>query len=160
MNGKTHLIIGVASGLGLSVVFQAAPIAAAMLTSAAAVGSLLPDIDHPNSSISYKVGLARAPLFWLSHRGITHSALIVILITLVGQQIQPMLTQAFSLGYSSHLAADMLTRAGVPLLWPIQTRFRLMPKLFMGGLFELLVLAGSVLACCTLASQLALVWIK
>ncbi|SPW32689.1 Inner membrane protein ydjM [Edwardsiella tarda] len=33
--------------------------------------------------------------------------------------------QAMIIGYLSHLLADMLTPAGVPLLWPIRWRFRL-----------------------------------
>jgi membrane-bound metal-dependent hydrolase YbcI (DUF457 family) len=33
--------------------------------------------------------------------------------------------QGMVLGYLSHILADMLTPAGVPLLWPCRWRFRL-----------------------------------
>lgn len=161
MKGSTHLTIGIASGLGLSVILGADVSAAAIITACAAVGSLLPDIDHPKSTISYKAGLARAPLFWLSHRGITHSALILLALVFFGQSINLTLTQAVSVGYSSHILADMLTRAGVPLLWPIQTRFRLMPKIFMGWLCEWIVWSISVMICFLMLAQLVfVVWAK
>ena len=65
------------------------------------------------------------------HRGFTHSLLAVFgLLTLFylkvpeswivpGDAIQGMV-----LGYLSHILADMLTPAGVPLLWPCRWRFR------------------------------------
>lgn len=157
MKGGTHLTIGIASGLGYALALRAQPDLALLITGIAAVGALLPDIDHPQSMVSNRMGIARAPLFWLSHRGITHSALIVCVIILLGQTIDPVLTQAFSFGYSSHIMGDMLTKAGVPLLWPMQTRFRLLPRFLAirgGGLIEVGIFLLAVLVCFSLASQL------
>lgn len=103
----------------------------------AVIGSLLPDIDHPESKIAYQAGLARGrgPLtdvagFGLralmgGHRGFTHSALVASLIAIAGLLIlQPAGAAAigFALGYLSHIAADMLTKEGVRLWWPFSRR--------------------------------------
>jgi inner membrane protein len=82
----------------------------------------------------------------LGHRGLTHSLLAVVgglmLIqamepkTLLGRLVEPM-----ALGYLSHLAADALTPAGVPLLWPLKQRFAL-PVCSTGGLMEMAVVAA------------------
>jgi membrane-bound metal-dependent hydrolase YbcI (DUF457 family) len=55
---------------------------------------------------------------------------------------------AFTLGYALHIAADMLTRSGVPLFWPLFRRaFGLLPKFLRfetGSLWEWLVVLGFV----------------
>lgn len=61
MTGKTHLTVGIAAGLtlaaGNSIENQA------ILILAAAVGSLIPDLDHPRSKINQRVLLLKNRLF-------------------------------------------------------------------------------------------------
>ncbi|WP_064546166.1 metal-dependent hydrolase, partial [Kluyvera georgiana] len=79
-------------------------------------------------------------LSWLSkpiarmfgHRGFTHSllavfaALTLFYLKVPDSWIVPAdALQGMVLGYLSHILADMLTPAGVPLLWPCRWRFRL-----------------------------------
>jgi membrane-bound metal-dependent hydrolase YbcI (DUF457 family) len=56
---------------------------------------------------------------------------------------------AFGLGYFSHVVlADALTISGVPLLWPLEHRFHLLPKglrIRTGGPVEGLIFLGVVL---------------
>ncbi|UNH31969.1 metal-dependent hydrolase [Moellerella wisconsensis] len=97
------------------------------------LGALLPDIDHPSSIIGRLFRVISVPIFKLcGHRGFTHSFIawgLLILFCYTGipaEWVLPNdLLQAFLLGYFSHLIADMLTPAGVPLLWPLPRRFRL-----------------------------------
>jgi inner membrane protein len=89
------------------------------------VASLLPDIDHPKSI----VGRLFKPLSkWLNrhygHRTITHSAVVLLLGTLVFALIektaagQTQLATIFCYAYLSHLLFDMMTLQGVPLFYP------------------------------------------
>jgi len=62
------------------------------------------------------------------HRGITHSALIVIAaLTLWFYQYDhfPPAVLALALGYASHLLGDFCFGNGIPLLYPIKRRFRM-----------------------------------
>jgi inner membrane protein len=92
----------------------------ALLAAAALIGATLPDLDHTGSW----AGRRLAPLSWLvsllGHRQATHSALAVIcgaaLWHFTGQHQAAL---AVLVGYASHIAADMLTPAGVALFWPL-----------------------------------------
>ena len=106
-----------------------------LVLAAAAVGSLLPDLDHPQGALA-NYRLVGIPIFKpaafvaaavLSHRGPSHSLLVWTILTALGAYfgasygILP-LVWAASLGYIVHLAADSLTKAGVPWLWPLWGR--------------------------------------
>lgn len=159
MRGSTHLFSGLAAasllgtdlpGLGM-----------------AALGALLPDIDHPDSLISREItpgaplgrigrgliGLAilgawyqtRLPLLltvgitfvalaFLPHRGITHSLLGLVLAWLAVKALGwPQVP--FLIGYGIHLAEDLLTPSGIPLLYPWQERMRV-PLVQTGGILD------------------------
>ena len=92
-------------------------------------GSLLPDIDHPKSTFGRRVPFLSIPIAKIfGHRGITHSAFIVI--AFLGAwfyyhgQVSPIIL-ALALGYISHLLGDFCFGNGIPLLYPIQKRFRM-----------------------------------
>ncbi len=93
---------------------------------------LLPDIDHPHSFLGQRLKWLSLPIARMfGHRGFTHSLLAIMGgIMLFTLQVTPGLIplDAFHgmiIGYLSHIIADMLTPAGVPLLWPCRWRFRL-----------------------------------
>ena len=94
---------------------------------------LLPDIDHPRSTLGQRFRWISQPIARaFGHGGFTHSLLAVLGgVTLLRMNLPhgwPVPTDAMHgmvLGYLSHIAADMLTPAGVPLLWPCRWRFRL-----------------------------------
>jgi inner membrane protein len=126
VTGKTHTICGVAA-MGLIVLLNPQNLtlggrelipAAGLVT--AGLGSLLPDIDIPNSKIGSKVK-------WLSkhlkHRGITHTLLIPVLTVFamftLTVPVVPSLLFGLAVGWTAHIAADMFNSKGVPLLWPV-----------------------------------------
>lgn len=133
MVGASHLVIGAA--VGLSLVANNHPPSPALVIGAAAVGALLPDLDSPGSLISRKTG----PLGWVyhwfvKHRDVTHSALAAVLVLLGVLRLSQDQPGAFWPGiglwggYLSHLAADALTKSGIPLLWPSERKYRLLPR--------------------------------
>ena len=125
----------------------------------AALGALLPDIDHPSSWLGRRLWPVSRPLSMvLGHRGLTHSLLAVIGGLAVLGAVEPgpglaRLAGPLALGYLSHLAADALTPSGVPLLWPWKQRFGigLCPT---GGLMEWLVVAALAAATAWLELQM------
>ncbi|CUX96408.1 metal-dependent hydrolase [Candidatus Doolittlea endobia] len=94
---------------------------------------LLPDIDHPKSFLGQKLQWLSIPIAKVfGHRGITHSFLAIIgcsiffstdllLRTIISLPVD--FVYAMVVGYASHIIADMLTPAGIPLLWPYRRRF-------------------------------------
>lgn len=103
------------------------------------VGALLPDIDHPQATMSRKLSINKGagPLGVLGyiggifrailggHRGFTHTLVFVALPCVLFPYLPTnyhYLLWAFIVGLSSHLLADMLTEAGIPLLWPITAK--------------------------------------
>ena len=94
---------------------------------------LLPDIDHPKSVLGQRLKWLSAPIARaFGHRGFTHSLLAVaggiflLRIHFPHDWVIPAdAFHAMIIGYLSHILADMLTPAGVPLLWPCRWRFRL-----------------------------------
>ncbi|MCG8155290.1 metal-dependent hydrolase [Brenneria goodwinii] len=95
--------------------------------------SLLPDIDHPKSLLGQRLKWISAPIARaFGHRGFTHSLLAIVAGVFFIQTRLPsdwlLPTDAYHamiVGYLSHIAADLLTSSGVPLLWPCRWRFRL-----------------------------------
>ena len=137
MVGKTHVVIGLTTLAGVDALtglvqphpVREMPIGPFLCISAAIVGALLPDIDAEDSQIRYEmgeVGLAMSnwlQSFGVQHRGLTHYGLttraVIVASALLGWWLGYLdVGLAFGLGYLSHVLADGLTLAGVPLLWP------------------------------------------
>ncbi|CAK5462718.1 Membrane protein [Escherichia coli] len=86
---------------------------------------LLPDIDHPKSFLGQRLKWISKPIARaFGHRGFTHSLLAVFALLATFYLKVPEswfipadALQGMVLGYLSHILADMLTPAGVPLLW-------------------------------------------
>ena len=81
-----------------------------------AVGSVIPDIDHPKSLLGGVV----------KHRGIVHSPLalgvsVVLLSSILSiYNANPLIVFGFFLGYLIHLVTDSLTPMGVKWLQPFK----------------------------------------
>ena len=96
-------------------------------TMAAAIGGLLPDLDHPESVLGRRLPLVSIPLARIfGHRGMTHSLLAVavmttglVAITAIHQWgLAAWLLPPLIVGYLSHILGDSMTPSGVPLFWP------------------------------------------
>jgi len=106
MTKRSHILVGFCFGL----IFNVNPLLSI-------VGSLIPDID-----IIW--GRYFKNNFWLSHRGITHHFIIpLILLTLSTfyNELSFVLLPV-SIGYLSHLLADLLTINGIPLFFSYYPR--------------------------------------
>lgn len=141
MMGTTHALLGAACGWSIS----GEPLGAAV----GALAGLLPDLDHPQSLLGRRLW----PVAWtlnkaFGHRSALHSLAALLLVALAARALLPDWWQIVAVGYASHLLADALTVAGVPLLWPLKFRFRFL-GIRTGGIIEhmlMLVLIVVILA--------------
>lgn len=128
--GHTHILAGVCAGLGVAAYMHASPLDSLVLAGLAGAAALLPDIDHPKSDIRQKLGLLGTFTFgWMSHRGITHTWILWALLSALALLFLPApVALALIAGYASHLIADMATRSGLPVFWPItEAKFYVLP---------------------------------
>lgn len=92
---------------------------------------LLPDIDHPKSFLGQRLKWISKPIARaFGHRGFTHSLLAVFALLATfylkvpeSWVIPADALQGMVIGYLSHIAADMLTPAGVPCSGPVAGAF-------------------------------------
>lgn len=136
MNYKAHSMGGVCSGLAFSIATMPPEnhfFYISVITVSSLFGSLLPDIDEPNSFIGKKVWLlSKLIKFTTGHRGIFHTLIITLIFPLIyfltkDNEIFLKLSWlpyqniiiGLTIGYLSHLLMDSMTEMGVPLLWPI-----------------------------------------
>ena len=147
MTARTH---DVAAVTALGIVLLAQPIGQVTLATALValvanqLGGIAPDIDQPTAPLwrNLPVGRVFGKVFGVlagGHRFLSHSLIGVALFGLLAhwllQAVQPIIPTvntplvwwAFMIGIVSHLAMDMLTREGVPLLLPIPVKFGLPP---------------------------------
>ena len=142
MNWQTHTTIGINS-LWLSSLFPSGryDYDLGALVICAMVGALLPDLDAVESKIKHlKVGKMkpfRLPSEMayqtFGHRGAMHSLIGWGVLALMLLLLIPWIGWGgwlgLQLGYLSHLLADSCTRSGIPLFFPKQSRFFLLPKI-------------------------------
>lgn len=149
MRGRTHIVAGAVAWVAFAGASGGHYSAwSPVLMGSAVIGSLLPDIDHPGSVIGKKilpVSLLLSGIF--GHRGITHSLLAVIGLTVgiillmkenPGGIDGAAIAVAAATGYLSHLLLDWLTPSGIPLLYPAQRMFRAPVTIQTGGAGEVL----------------------
>lgn len=151
MRGDTHIIGGVATGMALvagnmtgtiSLLPPNDPLSYLTVATACIIGSLLPDIDIPNSKAGRKVRwLSTAINESVGHRTFFHSP--VFLLTIVGLflLLAPKylwVGVSLALGGVSHLLLDMLNESGIPLFWPNKKRFSI-AAIRLGGIGEMAV---------------------
>lgn len=145
MMAKSHVVVGIAAWFVAAPLLHRAPLDPIDLGLAIA-GSLLPDIDHPQSWVGRRTRpvstvIARS----LGHRGITHSAIavggLVAALLWAGQRRDAV--TALAIGYLSHLAADMLTPRGLRLAWPLRRSWGF-PLCRTGSPAEALIVFGLV----------------
>ncbi|NGP45246.1 metal-dependent hydrolase [Bacillaceae bacterium SIJ1] len=144
MTGKTHLFGGIAAGVAVIQVTDAAPGPVLILSTLCA---LLPDICHRGSRIGRKLKIVS----WLvsslfGHRTVTHSLLFLG----VGSWLlylfapDPAYAYGYAAGVSSHLLLDALTAKGIQLFWPIPWRIRFPLYTKTGGVVEWFVLMALI----------------
>ena len=145
---RSHVVVGIAAWLAAAPPLHLPALDIRYLGLAAA-GSLLPDLDHPQSWVGRRTRpVSSAIAATLGHRGVTHSALAVLgVVLLLAQAGSRRGTEAaLAVGYLSHLAADLLTPRGLRLAWPLKQSWSL-PLCRTGSPAEALIvlaLAGGI----------------
>ncbi|MBP2231335.1 inner membrane protein [Azospirillum agricola] len=154
MMASSHIIVGAATWTWLSARFGL-PALDPLALGMAVLGSLAPDIDHPKSALGSRLKPISIPISVVfGHRGITHSLLAVGACTwlFLESGAYARFTAPFLVGYMMHLAGDLLSPAGLPLLYPLKRRRTFaLPIIKTGGFSEQIVV---VLLCGWLISGL------
>lgn len=130
MTGKTHVACGTTALLVLNlnqslyVPYVPNRVLYAVGLATVGLGSLLPDIDIPDSKLGHMVPLISKHL---THRGITHTLLFPLIlfygtILCMNNMIIGGLLFGLFFGWIFHIFADLFNRKGVPLLWPLMTQ--------------------------------------
>jgi inner membrane protein len=108
MRGYTHLIAGIAAGYLLT--------GQPEYLLASAAGSLLPDLDNPQSLLGSKIPVIS--LLGGGHRSWMHSLVGLIVFSLPAYLYNPAAGYAVAAGCMTHLLLDMLNPKGIRLFWP------------------------------------------
>lgn len=135
---KGHLKGGIIAGIGI--VFLAKPFDYASIhlidlvqfSSSVLIGSLLPDIDHPQSIIGQRVPFISTPIHKLwGHRSITHSIFFLMGSTYLAHFLSfSFIALGLGIGILSHILLDLLCPgSGVAFLYPLyKHRIQLVKK--------------------------------
>lgn len=154
MLGKTHIVNAIAIA-SIPLVFSniKIDIEYSIFLLLIAIGSIVPDIDEPNSILGRKIKFLSYPInIFFGHRTITHNLILfsVISIFLYIQEYNYFF--AFSIGILIHILQDSITYQGIKNgLFPIQRlnyHFVLLPRRFrfaVGSITEYIILLTSAI---------------
>lgn len=119
MLAKTHLAFGFLVGLVAMQFISTGNIF--IFFGLVLIGSLLPDIDSPNSTMSSRIPvIPRIVQLFARHRGIFHSIFFAVIISgLFLYLTNKPYALALFIGYASHLVADGFTESGINFLHPV-----------------------------------------
>lgn len=158
MLSATHRLGGLASGIIFASAIHIPLLESGMLITGAVLGSLMPDIDNPNSTISRKMKgtsfivragqggirlisdlLPRKQREYvrslIGHRGLTHSLIPVAAVWIAAFVTDRFLIYGIAAGLISHLVLDILS-GGVPLFLPLTTKRVTIAHIKTGGAVE------------------------
>lgn len=152
MMGRTHLAMGILCG-EVFVLMRGCGDANSVSFAIAActIGALLPDIDHPQSTLATSNRVSQRVSNTVSavtqHRGITHTLFAALLLYcgiryFFGRMTFPYgkpVADAVLIGYISHLLLDTLNERGVMWLWPISSAHIHIGRLRAGSTMEIVL---------------------
>lgn len=136
MQGKTHIIGGVAFGLAWASYTGTDPI---LLTASSALGAVIPDICHTGSKIGKKLpALSFVVSKVFGHRTFTHSLCFLVGAAwlMSNLPIERSIAIGIIVGMFSHMVLDACTKNGIKFLWPIPITFRMPFAIRTGGPWE------------------------
>lgn len=136
MRVQTHFAAGLTAGAALAAYMHVPPVQLAPVLAIAAVGSLLPDVDHAGSAPNHALGLAgKVTAAVVSHRSATHSLAFcaVVAAIMFVLHASTLYVYAALAGLLSHLALDSLNPRGVPWLWPVGKHISTAPLVITTG---------------------------
>lgn len=165
MRYKTHVAGGLLAGVSslnliadkLNISSDITSYEGMVFITGAVIGSLFPDIDHRGSYLGRKAKITSTitnALF--GHRGITHSpiamTIFVFLLYMASKLffISPIIKLwfiGFFLGILSHIFLDMLTKGGVPLLYPFSKKKISLTNIKTGSVGEKVIMIIIMITC-------------
>jgi inner membrane protein len=123
-----------------------------ILVCTSTLSSLLPDIDHKGSYIGRRAKVtSKITSSIFKHRGVTHSPVLVSIFMLIlnffitNPMIKPMLWGIY-LGIMSHIFLDMVTKGGIPLLYPLSKKKYSLTKIKTGSFIETIIMVAMIAA--------------
>jgi len=132
MQGKTHLVFGMCTGITTACLVNDFNITEKIIfASVCIISSIFPDIDIQSSMIGKKVKLISATINKMfGHRGFIHSPLFFSFLYLILFTSQKSLMfkmpwaaiMGAGLGFFGHLVLDTATKGGVPWLYPFSKK--------------------------------------
>ncbi|MCA9375622.1 MAG: metal-dependent hydrolase [Candidatus Doudnabacteria bacterium] len=139
MTGKTHMAVGASTAWIGAMAAGAAGVElttgdAALLVALGALGALLPDLDAPKSRIHNVFKGLTTPIGYIAkHRNFFHSLLAVAIVFgaswwFGANELVPGAAFVLAAGYISHIVIDMLTPAGVRVLFPLKAKLHWLPR--------------------------------
>lgn len=144
MTGRSHLLLGAMAVLCAMRWHVLAPEPLSVCTGL--LGSVIPDIDTERSMLGSRVKpLSRLLARQFGHRGLTHSAVLLLILAVcvdatLGQRGLQGPVGAILFGMGTHIAADLPT-GGCQLLAPLsRSRIALWPYVKTGGIGEKMLL--------------------
>lgn len=123
MDYRSHAIGGALFALGMSYLISRTNITpnTIIIVCGSITGSIVPDIDHPNSFIGKKIPIIPDLLYCtVGHRTLTHSLLFALVVGAAGAVINYWIGIGLSVGILSHISLDMLSPYGVAFLYPFK----------------------------------------
>lgn len=165
MKYKTHVTGGLLTGISLlnlavdklNLNSDITSVEGVIFISGTVIGSLFPDIDHRGSYIGRKAKVTSAITHFLfGHRGVTHSPIAMGIFTFLlyflskAFIVSPLVKLwfvGFFLGILSHIFLDMLTKGGVPLLFPFSKNRISLTNMKTGSVWENVVMIIMVIVC-------------
>lgn len=160
MTYGTHLLGGAAAGAAFLAFFENDMESAAYVLSGAAIGSLLPDIDHTKSKISRSNTatsvLSHITALLSTHRGIIHTPLCLLILVVLLRKLTSLvpigcihaaasLTYGIAAGFLSHLLLDTLNPGGIMWAYPFSQKHLRIAQIKTRSLSELLTAGVLVL---------------
>ncbi|EAD3476076.1 metal-dependent hydrolase [Listeria monocytogenes] len=112
-----------------------------------ALGTVLPDIDEPNSYIGRRIPiLPHIIKKTFGHRGMTHTLIATILFATLASMIPNSFTEMLATGYFLHIAEDTFSMTGIKWLAPFSQK-TLAFKLYSTGKMSETIIMFLMLIC-------------
>lgn len=128
MTGRTHLLAGMCIGTLYASAYLPSD-AMIPTVAAAAIGSLVPDIDRCTSTLGRKLFPAALVIQVIfKHRTVFHSPILYGFLWWILTTMFPAYTTVFTaalIGIASHLFLDMMNPQGIPLFYPIPKKIHI-----------------------------------
>jgi len=119
MHSRTHVVF--AFLLGLLGISYLNPRNQILFITLVILGSLLPDIDHPDSKVGRKVKIIA---FLFEHRGFFHSIILLAIVNAIFWWYSNITIYliAFNIGYVSHILLDAFNHQGIMPFHPFSKK--------------------------------------